>query len=469
MSAFKQAVQNTEVFAETANGAKTLASSLNANVDLFFQIGASRGKDITPTFARAYGEDRAMAIRCLAFARDVRGGLGERQTFRSILLWLEKNYPADAELLIPLIPEYGRWDDLFVFETDRLKHAGFALFSRALQEGNGLAAKWAPREHQKSGKKLAGELAKFLNLTPTRYRKLVAGLSNTVEQKMCARQWDDIDFGKIPSLAASRYQKAFAKNAAAAYQKYKDALAAGEAKINAGAVYPYDVVKAMFNGDVKVSAAQWEALPNYLGDDLILPMVDTSGSMSCQVGGNPNMRCIDMSVSLGLYIADKQKGAFKDMFLTFDSNPKIEVLKGDIVTKMHSLRNCNWGGSTNLEGAFDEILRVAKSNKVAQADMPRYLLVLSDMEFNPMSAGTTAFETARDKFQAAGYELPKLVWWNLNARAGNVPVRADEKGNALVSGYSPAILRSVLSCKTVTPVDIMREALMIPRYDLIGV
>ena len=331
------------------------------------------------------------------------------------------------------------------------------------------AAKWAPREHQKSGKKLAGELAKFLNLNPTRYRKLVAGLSNTVEQKMCARQWDDIDFGKIPSLAASRYQKAFAKNAAASYQKYKDALAAGEAKINAGAVYPYDVVKSMFNGDVQVSAAQWEALPNYLGDSRILPMVDTSGSMSCPVGGNSNMRCLDMSVSLGLYIADKQTGPFKDMFLTFDTNPKIKVLNGDIITKMQSLRNCNWGGSTNLEAAFNELLRVATQNKVQAADMPEYLLVLSDMEFNRSNAGTTLFETAKVAFQTANYALPGILWWNLNARPGNTPVRFDEKGTGLVSGYSPSILKAILSTDMdqLSPVNIMTTALNVPRYDAI--
>lgn len=468
MSAFKQAVQQTVTYGQTANGALTLESSLDAVVDLFFQIGASRGKDITAEFARAYGADRGMALRCLAFARDVRGGLGERQTFRSLLSWLEKNYPNDAELLLPLVPEYGRWDDLFVFTTDRLKHASYALISRALQDGNGLCAKWMPREGTKHGA-VAKSLREFMGLSPRAYRKLIVGLTNVVETPMCAKDWDSIQFGKIPSLAASRYQKAFGRNAAAAYQKYKDALTQGTAKINAGAVYPYDVIKGMFNGDVQVSAAQWEALPNYLGDDRILPMVDVSASMSCGVGGNAGMSCMDMAVALGLYIADKQTGAFKDMFLTFDTNPTLEVLKGDIITKMNSMRRAKWGGSTNLEAAFRRVLDVAVQNRVPAAEMPAYMVVLSDMEFNPMTGGTTAFQRVGQMYKDAGYELPKLVWWNLNARPGNVPVRADEQGNALVSGYSPAILKAVLGAKSYSPVDIMKEALLTARYDLIGV
>jgi hypothetical protein len=465
---FKQAVQQTEVYGQTANGAATLISSLDAVVDLFFSIGASRGKDITGAFARAYAADRGLTLRCLAYARDIRGGLGERQTFKSLLSFLEANHPNDAELLLPFVPVYGRWDDLFVLTTDRLKHASFALIDRALKDGDALCAKWMPREKSKHSK-VANELREFMGLTPRAYRTLLSGLTNVVETKMCAKDWNSIEFGKIPSLAASRYQKAFGRNAADAYAKYKDALSKGEAKINAAAVYPYDVLKGMHNGDVAVSKAQWDALPNYLGDDKILPMVDVSASMTCPVGGSNSMTCMDMAIALGLYIADKQTGPFQDMFLTFSTSPSIEVLKGDIVAKQHQMRHAHWGGSTNLEAAFKEILRVAQRNQVAHADMPKYLMVLSDMEFNASHAGSTLFETARTLFQAAGYELPNIIWWNLNAREGNVPVRFDQGGTALVSGYSPATLRSILSGTTVTPVDIMREALMTPRYDQLGV
>jgi hypothetical protein len=298
----------------------------------------------------------------------------------------------------------------------------------------------------------------------------LVGLTNVVETKMCAKDWNSIEFGKIPSLAASRYQKAFGRNATANYNAYKEALSKGEAKINAGAVYPYDVIKGMFAGDVAVSAAQWEALPNFLGDDKIIPMVDVSGSMTCKVGGDGVLSCMDVAVSLGLYIADKQQGAFKDLFLTFSENSKIEHLQGDIISKLHQLKASDWGMSTNFESAFDEILRVAVANKVPQEDMPKYLLTFSDMEFNRCARGTdaTALQLAKQKFAAAGYELPKIVFWNLNARQGNVPVRFDQEGTALVSGFSPSILKSILSAKAFSPKDIMLTALMDERYNMFG-
>jgi hypothetical protein len=477
---FKAAVANTEVYGQTANGAATLVSSLNPVVDLFFAIGASRGKDITSLFAGAYGASREHALRTIAWARDVRGGAGERETVRSLLLYLEANRPDDAELMIPFVPVYGRWDDILVFKTDRLRHAAFALIDRALKDGNALCAKWMPRKDKPAafnkGKqvhaadKSASELRAFMGLTPKQYRKLLVNLTDVVETKMCAKEWDKIEFGKLPSLAASRYQKAFGRNAATNYEKYKQALASGEAKINAKAIFPHDVIKGMMAGDVQVSAAQWEALPNFLGDDCILPMVDLSGSMHCAVGGAPGLFCSDVAISLGLYLADKQKGAFKDMWLTFATTPKIEILNGDIISKLHQLRNGEVGYSTNVEGAFKEVLRVAIKNKVAQAEMPKYILLLSDMEFNQATGGAneTLYERFRKDFAAAGYELPKIVFWNLNARAGNVPVRFDEAGTALVSGFSPAILKSILSAKAFSPEGIMLEAIMDERYNMFG-
>lgn len=477
---FKAAVANTEVYGQTANGAATLVSSLNPVVDLFFAIGSSRGKDLTAPFAAAYGASREHALRVLAWARDVRGGAGERDTVRKLLQYLEANRPDDAELMIPFVPVYGRWDDLFAFKTDRLRHASFALIDRALKDRNALAAKWMPRKNKpavfKDGKqvrpadKTQEELMKFMGLSQKQYRKLLVGLTDVVETKMCAREWDKIEFGKIPSVAAARYQKAFGRNAADNYSKYKEALESGEAKVNASAIFPHDVVKSMFAGDRVVAKAQWEALPNFLGDDMILPMVDLSGSMHCPVAGAPNLDCMDVAISLGLYLADKQKGAFKDMWLTFADTPKISILNGDIISKLDQMRHGEVGYSTNVEGAFKEVLRVAIKNKVAQAEMPKYILLLSDMEFNQATGGAsvTLYEQFRNDFEAAGYELPKVVFWNLHARDGNVPVKFDTAGTALVSGFSPAILKSILSAKAFSPEGIMLEAIMDPRYDMFG-
>jgi Domain of unknown function (DUF2828) len=478
---FKAAVANTEVYGVTANGAATLATSLDPVVDLFFAIGSSRGKDLTAPFAAAYGASREHALRVLAWARDIRGGAGERDTFRKLLQYLEANRPLDAEMLIPFVPVYGRWDDLFSFKTDRLRHASFALIDRALKNQDGLCAKWMPRKNKpavfkdsvqlRDADKSQEQLMKFMGLSQKQYRKLLVGLTNVVETKMCAKDWDSIEFGKLPSVAASRYQKAFGRNAAEAYTKYKDALEKGEAKVNAAAIFPHDVVKAMFAGDRVVAKAQWEALPNFLGDDCILPMVDRSGSMSCPVGGNPNLTCEDIAMSLGLYLADKQKGAFKDMWLSFADTPKINILNGDIISKLDQLRRGEVGYSTNVEGAFKEVLRVALKNKVPQAEMPKYILLLSDMEFNSATGGAsvTLYNQFQADFAAAGYELPKIVFWNLNARSGNVPVRFDEAGTALVSGFSPAILKAILGAKAFSPKDIMLEAIMGERYNVFDV
>lgn len=464
MSAFVNAVLNTTRDSLTANGMLTFDSSLDPCVDLFFAIGSSRGKDLTPQFERAFQSNPTAALRILFWARDVRGGAGERETFRKLLKsFAEKNTTTSTEI-VKLVPEYGRWDDLFVLFGTKSQEAVIGIIKSELDNQNGLLAKWLPRKGP-----IAKVIRQHLNLTEQAYRKLIVGLSNTVEQKMCARQWDTINYNHVPSVAAARYQKAFTKHDTARYEEYKKGFATGESKINATAVYPYDVVKSAKNGDPNVAAAQWEALPNYLGDNKIVPMVDTSGSMYTPVGSNKNLTCIDVSVALGLYIADKQQGAFKDLFLTFSHDSRIELLRGDFLSKLFQLENADWGCNTNLERAYAEILRVAVSNKLAQEDMPKYLLILSDMEFDIGTSSYTgksyrAQDMAKEMYNAAGYDLPKIVYWNLNARPGNVPVKFNEQGTALISGFSPAIMKSVLAAENFSPISIMLETINSERY-----
>jgi hypothetical protein len=219
----------------------------------------------------------------------------------------------------------------------------------------------------------------------------------------------------------------------------------------------------------EVIIAQWNALPNMLGDDNILAMVDTSGSMGCPVAGNNNLSCMDVAVSLGLYIADKQEGAFKDTFLTFSGNPKLENLKGDIIEKFMSMIRSDWGMNTDLMKAMAKILSHAQTHRVPQEDMPKTLVILSDMEFDHCASGSfnlTAMEATKTLFRQAGYEMPNVVFWNLNARDGNVPVRFDEAGTALVSGFSPNILKSILSGEDMTPEAIMLATVMVDRYKI---
>ena len=461
MNSFVNAVQETPVETRTINGMKTNASSMNALVDLFFAIGASRGKDMTKAFEKAIVANETLALRLLMWARDVRGGAGEREVVRKILTYMEKNHPAALERILPLIPEYGRFDDLLVFQTQAFKEKAYVIIGDALRAGNGLAAKWMPRKGP-----IAVEIRNFFGMSPKQYRKSLVALTKVVEQDMCAKRWNMIEYSHVPSLAAARYQKAFNRNDPMGYAKYKSKLATGEAKINANAVYPYDVIKSgKFGGDHAVMQAQWDALPRYIGDELVLPMCDVSGSMGCPVGGNDNLSCMDVCVSLGLYLADKNTGPFKDMFLTFSATPSINVLKGDLRSKLRQLETADWGMNTNLNAAFDEILRVAVKGKVKAADMPKYLLIMSDMEFDRCTRfDDSAMQMIQRKFEAAGYEVPKIVFWNLNARAGNVPVKYNMKNVALVSGFSPSIMTAVLGAKDMSPVSVMLETLNSERY-----
>jgi len=471
MNAFVTAIANQE--ARTANGMKARESTANKCVDLFYNIGASRGKNIVPAFTAAYVENFDLALRIAQWARDVRGGAGERELFRSILVHLEKTDPDAALALLKKVPEVGRWDDIFVFTTPALKSAAYTMLGDALRARNGLAAKWTPRKG-----KIAAEVREFFGMSPKFYRKSLVALTKVVESQMCANDWDNINFNHVPSVAARNYKKAFGRHTPK-FAEYVAALVKGEAgvKVNANAIFPHDVLKGLINAygrptlsktDLDHITAQWNALPNYVGDASILPIVDVSGSMSCPAGKSGSVTCMDISVSLGLYLADKNKGVFKDTFLTFSTKPQLMTLKGDIVQKMNQMVKSDWDMSTNLHAAFEKILDVAVNGKAPQSDMPAMVLILSDMQFNQcVKHDDSAMEMIERKFEAAGYTCPQVVFWNLNS-SGNVPVAADKSGAALVSGFSPAIMASLLGAdvEQFTPEGIMRKTVMVPRYDL---
>ncbi len=473
MSSFAQAVQGQS--ARTANGMKALKSTSDACVDLFFKVGASRGKNITKDFVAALAEDQDTALRIAQWARDARGGAGERELFRNILTYLEGTKPELALKLMAKVPEIGRWDDLLVFKTAPIKSKAYDMLGDALRAKNGLAAKWTPRKGV-----IAQEIREHFGMSPKFYRKSLVEMTNVVETNMCAKDWDNINFSHVPSVAAARYKKAFSRNTET-YAAYVAALVKGEdpkVKVNAGAVYPYDVLKGCinsygaYNSDEKaVIVKQWEALENFIGDANVLAMVDVSGSMGCPAGGHASKStttCMEVAISLGLYVADKNKGKFKDTFLTFSGSPELLHLKGDVLQKISQMSKSAWAMNTDLVKAFEKILRVAKEGRVSQDEMPEMLLIMSDMQFDRCARfDDSAMKMMERKFEAAGYELPKIVFWNINA-ADNVPVKYDTRGVALVSGFSPAIMKAVLSADTTqfTPEAIMRKAIDIPRYDL---
>lgn len=477
MNTFVSAVQNQS--ARTANGMRARKSTANACVDLFFKIGASRGKDITKDFVAAYAENPEVALRIAQWVRDVRGGAGERDIFRQILKYLDKHNPNDAARLLVKVPEIGRWDDIFVVENKDNRRKAFTMLGDALREKNGLAAKWTPRKGE-----LAVEIRNFFGISPKFYRKSLVELTSVVESQMCSKQWDVINFSHVPSLAHSRYKKAFFRNTQE-YAKYVAELTKDpkdrtvQVKINAGAVYPYDVLKGVIGAyrsnynatELGAMQAQWDALENFIGDANVLPLVDVSDSMTCPAGGcnsQSKTTCLDVAVSLGLYCADKNTGKFKDTFLTFSGYPELLHLKGNIVQKVQQMVSSNWGMNTDLVKAMDKILKVAKEGNIPQEEMPEMLLIMSDMQFDACARfDDSAMKMIARKFEAAGYELPKIVFWNLNA-ADNVPVKYDASNVALISGFSPQIMVSVLGGDTekFTPEAIMMKAISVPRYDL---
>lgn len=473
MNTFVNAVINQD--ARTENGMKARASTASACVDLFFKIGAMRGQDPIPAFTAAYVEDAEIATRIALWARDARSGAGEREIFRKVLRHTAKNFMGhELERLVNKTPELGRWDDLLVLLEDGIdadiQDVVVSRIGTALMKGDGLCAKWMPRKGA-----VAVKLRTKLGMTPKQYRKTLVTASKVVETQMCAKDWENINFSHVPSVAASRYKKAFNRHTPK-YKEWVEKLVKGDktVKINAGAIYPYDVLKGVGNyayvnlfnrTELNAIKAQWDALPNYIGDANVLSLVDVSGSMTAQIAGTKTT-ALDVAVSLGLYCADKNKGKFKDTFLTFSGSPELLHLKGDILQKVQQMVKSNWAMNTNLHAAFEKILSVAVKGNVPQEEMPQTLLIMSDMQFDQcVRHDDSAIEMIRRKYEDRGYQMPNVVFWNLMARS-NVPVKFNEKGTALVSGFSPSILKSVLSgdMEDMTPHGVMMRTLLNERY-----
>lgn len=487
MPTLKDAVISTPILASTTNGMEAYEGTTSNIVDLFYTIGSARNriaKAIT-LFYKAFGENKDLALKTLFWARDIRGGAGEREVFRRVLQSLEKTHPQDLSKVLEHVPEYGRWDDLLIFQSASITTQCAGLIKKALSANNGLCAKWMPRQGPQANK-----LAKNTGMAPSVWRKTLVRLTTVVESKMCDNEWDSINFAHVPSIAAARYQKAFRSHAPIAYEAYKNALSDGTAKVNANAIFPHEVIRSLDAGDVSVASAQWSALPNYLGNSRVLPMIDVSASMNCPLGTvNPSaFKCMDISIALGLYIADKQQGAFKDMFLTFSTTPSLDVLTGDLASKVQQLKHAHWGGSTDILKAFELTLEYAVTNAIPAQEMPDYILILSDMQFDAADSllvrrlrqsgkqrnkqkhvPATGLDLIKHRFEECGYLTPKLVFWNLNAAYGNAPALSSDKGVVLISGYSPAIMKLVLKASSFNPLDLVLDTIMAPRYARISI
>jgi hypothetical protein len=470
-------VKSIRNFTSTANGAPTLKSTGSSCVDLFSKVGSARQvneNDIVNMFYNAAMEDIDVATRIMLWARDCRGGAGERRAYRIMLKEFETWCMANTngmevmQTVVNKTVELGRWDDLFVL--DSFFELVIQKIAAQINTGDiGLLAKWLPRE-KSANKAVAFRLMKGLGMTPKQYRKFCSGVITT-ETLMCAKKWEDINLSHVPSVASARYQKAFEKQHPG-YYDWKSGLESGVTKVNVSVSYPYDVYRT-FKSDAsrEVINAQWDALPNYIKEGVsILPVVDVSGSMSCQASGG--LSCMDISISLGAYIASKNTGPFAKGMITFHENPTFYFMKYGIYDEFSNIKNLPWGGSTNFEATYKLILKHAKSVNASQEDMPKYLIVLSDMQFNMAEGryghGHTNFEAMEKTFAEAGYKMPQMIFWNLNAAYGrDAQVGANQPGVSMVSGFSPSILKVVLSGEEYTPIRAMMDTVMVDRYKVL--
>lgn len=452
----------------TENGMSTNSSSLNRCVDLFFIIGAVRGEHpqrILNKFIKAFNENPLIAIKILFWSRDIREGAGERTVFRIIWKWLCEKDSYTAIKNLPNVEFFGRWDDHLVgigtpSENDIIQRIGACIGL-----GNGLAAKWMPRKGP-----IANILRKKLGLTPKEYRKFLSSHTNVVESLMCGKKWNIIDYSKLPSLSLSRYTTAFKRNDGERFLQYIEDIKSGKTTINAKAVYPYDVIKNLNEGNADLAIQQWNALPNYMlnTNELILPLVDVSGSMKQPVTkNNPNLDIMNIALSLGLYISERNIGAFKDYFMTFSNEPTLQHLTGDLEDRLNQLEKSAWDMTTNLEQVFKTILNSALENNVQPDGMPTKVLILSDMEFNKciVNPKQNAMEMIESAYCYAGYKVPQIVFWNLKSRHNNIPVKFNKLGTALISGFSPSILKSVLNMDMMNPESVMLKTVTDERYE----
>lgn len=441
----------------TANGAVTHSTSLSACLDLFFIAGAARNIDenaIITMFERAKAENPSIAYKILFWARDAREGAGEKRFFQVIMKHLYKISNDTYDQLAIHIPEYGYWKDVFVIEEPSENTLNWLMHQLEESDNANLLAKWFPRKGAWFSK-----MHKYLKLTPKEFRKKLVSMTQVVETQMCAKEWESINYEKVPSVAMNRYRNAFYKNDEQRYTGYIADVHSGEKKINASVLFPHVLYQAICNGENPDGVeAQWNNLPDYMANstERILPVCDVSGSMM----GLP----MDVSVSLGIYISERNKGIFKDAFITFSERPEMNYLKGSLSDRMRQLSNAAWGMSTNLQAVFELILNSAVRESLPESEMPTKLLIISDMEFNEASGNRTNLDDIKEKYNQAGYTIPEIIFWNVNGRPGNVPASKTDESVGLVSGFSPTILKSILQGAVYTPQQLMLDTVDTPRY-----
>ncbi len=471
----------------TENGGAAYRSTESFCLDMFFKAGAMRNstaKEIADVVTRAYAEDPDKTMKIIFFARDARGGLGERRFFRCAVSALVKTAPKAVEKNIPLFAEYGRFDDLCVLLGTPLENAAAKEIKAQLDKDiaamnakgqASLLAKWLPSVNasSKDTRNKGRRMAALLGMTEPAYRRTLSALrayTDILENRLRERDYT-FDYEVQPSCAMFKYRRAFIRNDNERYTGYLNNVHNGTAKLNADRLFPYDIVRAALAGNISATErksldAAWKSLPDLTasGRENAIAVIDGSGSMTCGFGG---IRPIDAALSLGIYFAEHNRGEFANHFITFSEKPRLVEIKGrDIVDKVRYCDTFNEVANTNLEAVFMLILRTAVKNKVSAADMPSKLYIISDMQFDCCVVGgndDVLFKAMRKLYNKYGYDLPEIVFWNVNARCDAMPVTRSETGAALVSGYTPAVFDMVMGGE-ISPEAVMDKILASKRY-----
>ena len=492
----------------TENGAVGYRTTGKALLDLNFNVASLRRAseaEIVQKFIKSFAEDPVLAMKWLFFARDAREGLGERRLFRVVIAALMKSNPEIVLPVIKLIAEYGRFDDMWcLLDNKQSAKVVYKIVDDQLAEdlknmkagkSISLLAKWMPSTHASSQqtRKYARQLRKALGLTEQEYRKALSKFRkylDVVEVKMSAKNWSEINYETVPSRANLIYNNAFLRNDEERRREYLGKLEKGEAKINASVLYPHDIVhrymkEGYWSDTLKPKDATleelWKALPdNVEGCGNTIVVADGSGSMTTTVGGT-NVTALSVANALAIYFAEHSSGEFKDKYITFSERPELvdfsrcQSLHGKIQKALAH----NEVANTNIEAVFDLILTTATKNNMTQEEIPQNILIISDMEFDGCATcgnnnswysvnrpSQKLFDTIAQKYAAAGYKLPRLVFWNVDSRTGTIPVKENDLGVALVSGFSTNICKMVMSNQT-DPYECLLEILNSERYDAV--
>ena len=481
---FVNHLENETNVAITENGAITKRTTKSCLLDLFAMGGALRTRqpdEIVDLFAKAFIEDKELALKMLFYLRDCRGGVGERRTFRVIIVWLANNYPDVVVNNIESIPFYGRYDDLLCLLDTPVSGNVIDLIATTIGKIVGSPqdkipydilslVKWLPSENasSKETKRFAKIIMKVLGSKPKEYRKFLSkyrSILGIVERKMSKNEWKYIKYSAVPSRASLIYRKAFTRHDETGYLKYLADVKEGKAKINTKALFPYEIIKPYMDcynpSDIDETLnVMWDNLPDYTGEgENALVVADVSGSMM----GDP----MAVSVSLAMYFAERNKNeAFKNTFITFSRKPSLQKIMGaNLFEKVQYLMEAHWEQNTDLIAVFQLLLNTAVKYNVPANELPSKIYIISDMEFDACTNNSrTNYETISDMYKQFGYEIPKLVFWNVDSRNNQTPVTVNDNGTFLVSGLSPKIFEYSMKSKALCAYDLMLDTINSERY-----